>query len=113
MLLVVENHTADDMIAMSKTIKGFRAAGARVYMFDDVELPVAERDPARIRLVQLTAKRDGATIIPCRAILDAAPGHATFPAMDGIHKREPYHRIMATLWLKAILEDSATHSSAR
>ncbi len=112
-LLVVENHTPEDMAAMKAMIQGFRAAGIRVLRFDDVEWTDAELDPARIRQVTLMAKQDGAETVPSRAILNATPGHDSFPAMDGIHKTEPYHRIMAILWLKAILKNSAADSLSR
>ncbi|MEO6830235.1 MAG: hypothetical protein ABI164_10545 [Acidobacteriaceae bacterium] len=102
-LLVVENDTPEDMTAMKTMIEGLRAAGAHVLMFDDVEWPDADQAPAHVRQVMMEAKKDGAEIIPSRAILDASPDHASFPSMDGIHKTEPYHRIMAILWLKAIL----------
>jgi hypothetical protein len=102
-LLVVENRTPEDMAAMKKMIEELRATGVRVMRFDDVEWPDADQDPARVRQVMLMAKQDGAEIIPCRAILNSSPDHSSFPAMDGIHKTEPYHRIMAILWLKAIL----------
>lgn len=103
-LLVVENDNPEDMAAMKKMIEGLRAAGARVMQFDDVEWPDADQDPARVRQVTLLEKQYGAQIIPSRAILNASPQHNLFPAMDGIHKTEPYHRIMSILWLKAILQ---------
>jgi hypothetical protein len=70
-------------------------------MFDDVEdSAVPHTTPEQTAAI---AKADGVEIIPARAILDAAPDHDSFPCMDGIHKTEPYHRLMAALWLKARL----------
>ena len=104
-LLVMGNSTPADAEALKTMAAGFRAAGARVLMFDDVEDSIAFGEPSAKQTEQI-ARKAGVEIIPARAILDAAPGHASFPCMDGIHKQEPYHRLMAYLWLKAVL---ATH----
>jgi len=100
-LLVLMNRTPADVDALTTMAKGFRAAGARVLMFDDVEDPVTDQTVPQT--TALIAKAAGVEIIPARAILDAAPDHDAFPCMDGIHKTEPYHRLMAALWLKTIL----------
>jgi hypothetical protein len=55
------------------------------------------------RQIALIAGDAGVEIIPARAILDAAPNHDSFPCMDGIHEKESYRRLIAALWLKAIL----------
>jgi len=100
-LLVLMNRTPADVDALQAMAKGFRAAGARVLMFDDVEDPVANQTvPQQTALI---AQAAGVEIIPARALLDAAPDHDAFPCMDGIHKTEPYHRLMAALWLKTVL----------
>ncbi|HZL28373.1 MAG TPA: hypothetical protein VFC39_17760 [Acidobacteriaceae bacterium] len=100
-LFVLTNRTAADVDALKTMAAGFRAEGARVMMFDDVEdSEVPYTTPEQTAAI---AKAAGVEIIPARAILDAAPDHASFPCMDGIHKTEPYHRLMAALWLKAIL----------
>lgn len=104
-LMVMGNSTPADAEALKTMAAGFRAAGARVLMFDDVEDSIAFGEPSAKQTEQI-ARQAGVEIIPARAILDAAPGHASFPCMDGIHKQEPYHRLMAYLWLKAVL---ATH----
>jgi hypothetical protein len=103
-LLVLTNRTPADEEALKTMASGFRAIGARVLIFDDVE--DTNTDETRPQRTALIAKDAGVEIIPARAILDAEPNHDSFPCMDGIHKKEPYHRLMATLWLKAIL---ATH----
>ena len=89
---------------MKTMIEGLRATGARVVQFDDVEWSDADKNPARVRQLALLAKSYGAEIVPSRAILNASPEHNSFRAMDGIHMREPDHRIMSILWLKAILQ---------
>lgn len=106
-LLAAEDHSPEDTTAMKSMIQGFRAAGIRVLMFDDVEEPDADLDPAHVRRVMLLARQYGAEIIPARAALDTSPLRGSFPAMDGIHKTAPYHRLMAVLWLKAILDSQS------
>jgi hypothetical protein len=101
-LLVLGNSTPADAEALKTMAEGFRASGARVLMFDSVEDSVAFGQPPD-QQTALIARNAGVAILPARAILDAAPNHASFSCMDGIHKKEPYHRLMATLWLKAIL----------
>jgi hypothetical protein len=103
-LLAAEDHSPQDTAAMKSMIEGFRAAGIRVLKFDDVEEPDVSLDPMHVRKVMLLARQYGAEIIPARATLDASPLRNSFPAMDGMHKTAPYHRIMAILWLKAILD---------
>ena len=100
-LLVLTNRTPADEDALKTMAAGFRASGARVLIFDDVE--DTNTDETRPQRTALIAKDAGVEIIPARAILDAAPNHDSFPCMDGIHKKESYHRLMAALWLKAIL----------
>ena len=104
-LFVLGNSKPADTEALKTMAAGFRAAGARVLMFDDVEDSIAFGEPSA-KETEETARKSGVEIIPSHAILDAAPGHASFPCMDGIHKQEPYHLLMAYLWLKAVL---ATH----
>jgi hypothetical protein len=101
-LLVLTDRGPSDEEALRVMAAGFRAAGARILMFDDVEDPITPGEPIPPQTEAL-AKSLGVEILPARAILDAAPNHASFPCMDGIHKQEPYHRLMAHLWLKAIL----------
>lgn len=103
-LLAGEVATPEDFKAMQSMIEGFRAAGIRVMKFDDVEEPDVNQAPEHVQKVMLQARQAGAEIIPCREVLDASPLRSQFPAMDGIHKTAPYHRIMAVLWLKAILK---------
>ena len=101
-LLVLTDRGSADEEALKTMAKGFRATGARVLMFDDVEDPITPGEPAPPQTDAL-AKGLGVEILPARTILDAAPNHASFPCMDGIHRTEPYHRLMAYLWLKAVL----------
>jgi hypothetical protein len=102
-LLVLENKRPEDAEALKTMAAGFRAAGARVLMFDDVEDNLTPDEPTAAQ-TEVLARKAGVEIIPARAILDAAQKkEGSFTCMDGIHKKEPYHRLMAYLWLKAIL----------
>ena len=76
-------------------------AGIRALMFDDWGDP-ADRD-ATMRTRRLDAARaSGAVIVPVEARLAAAPDRSGFLSMDGIHMKEPYHRLMALAWLEAL-----------
>jgi hypothetical protein len=110
-LLVLANRTPADIEALKTMAAGFKASGARVLMFDDVE--VGGEDQALVRQADAAAKEAGVEILPARSILDAAPNHQSFPCLDGIHKTEPYHRLMAVLWLKAILRTSSQPSKRK
>ena len=48
------------------------------------------------------ARAGGAIIVPVQERLAAAPDRAGFLSMDGIHMKEPYHRLMALAWLEAV-----------
>jgi hypothetical protein len=38
-----------------------------------------------------------------KALLAAAPDRSQFLCLDGIHRKEPYHRLMAKEWLKFLI----------
>lgn len=103
-LFAGECNTQDDIDDMATMMRGFRAAGATVMQFDDVEEPEGNHPMTAKALV--VSRQLGTTIIPSKAALDSAPNRASFLAMDGEHKTEPFHRLMATLWLKTILAAS-------
>ena len=70
-------------------------------MFDDWGDP-GDRDVAmRSRRLDV-ARAGGAVIVPVQERLAAAPDRAGFLSMDGIHMKEPYHRLMALAWLEAL-----------
>lgn len=103
-LMAGECNTEADIDAMTTMMRGFRSIGAQVMQFEDVEEPEGNHPMTAKALVQ--SRQLGTTIIPSKAALDSAPNRASFLAMDGEHKTEPYHRLMATLWLKALLAAS-------
>ena len=51
---------------------------------------------------RLDASGTGITLSPVQARLAAAPDRGGFLSMDGIHMKEPYHRLMALAWLEAL-----------
>ncbi|HEY3119225.1 MAG TPA: hypothetical protein VGL15_01265, partial [Vicinamibacteria bacterium] len=101
-LLVVLNRTDEDLESFAKLGRGFRAAGARVYAFDDVHDPDTS-DPARLAKEAGIGRAAGITMVEVGALLAAAPDRARFVCLDGIHMTEPYHRLMAKEWLKLLV----------
>jgi photosystem II stability/assembly factor-like uncharacterized protein len=101
-LFVVANRTPADLAAFEKMGRGFAAAGARVYTFDNVGLPGAARpgDPARDAVA---AREAGMTVVEVERLLAAARERDRFLCLDGIHMTEPYHRLMAKEWLKLLV----------
>lgn len=100
-LFVVMNRTEADLAAFRAMGRGFRAAGATVYSFDDIREPAAGR-PGDAAKDAIAARAAGIEIVEVAALLDAAPERARFVCLDGIHMTEPYHRLMAKEWLKLL-----------
>jgi photosystem II stability/assembly factor-like uncharacterized protein len=100
-LFVVANRTDADLEAFREMGRGFKAAGATVYTFDNVRLPAAARpgDPAKDAVA---AREAGMEIVEVEALLEASPERERFLCLDGIHMTEPYHRLMAVEWLKLL-----------
>ena len=101
-LFVVAFYRDEDYAALERMTAGFRAAGVReVAIFDHLRATrhntVYEESENAMRKV---AQRAGLTIVETRRVLDAAPNMDLFPTLDGIHMTEPYHRLMAVLWLR-------------
>ena len=82
--------------------EGFVAAGARVFVFDDVHDPDAA-DPAKLLKEAAVAREAGITVIEVGRVLAASPDRSRFLCLDHIHMTEPYHRLMAKEWLKALV----------
>jgi hypothetical protein len=79
--------------------EGFRAAGIKTYMFDEVHDPASVRSGTVERAVKVAGDA-GIEVIEVGRILAASPERAEFVCLDGIHMKEPYHRLMAKEWLK-------------
>ena len=104
-LLVLANRTDEDRADLRKMADGFTRAGARVLMFDDLLDP----DDSHAERVQanLAAARDaGIEIIEVSSILNSSLERERFSCLDHIHMTEPYHRLLAKQWLKALLDSA-------
>jgi hypothetical protein len=86
--------------------KGFRDAGARVLMFDNI-LGRDDADSDRLRANLAAARDAGVDIIDVSRILNTSPDRDRFLSLDHIHMTEPYHRLMAKQWLKALIEGAS------
>lgn len=103
-LFVVINRTDQDFEDLRTMAQGFRSAGARVVMFDDVHDPDAT-DPLAHKRESDIAQQTGMEIATVSPILAASPDHSRFLCLDHIHMTEPYHRLMAKQWLKVIVKE--------
>ena len=97
-LLVLMNRTDEDFDALRTMGQGFRAAGARVVIFDDL-LDSQARDRAMLARQHEVARAAGITILEVGRVLEASPDRGRFLCLDGIHMTEPYHRLLAKEWL--------------
>jgi hypothetical protein len=101
-LFVSLNRTEDDLAALRTMGRGFKSAGARVVMFDDVHDPDAS-DPKALQREAAVAHESGIEVETVSPILAASPDRKHFSCLDHIHMTEPYHRLMAKQWVKVIL----------
>jgi photosystem II stability/assembly factor-like uncharacterized protein len=97
-LLVLMNRTDEDFDALRTMGQGFKAAGARVVMFDNL-LDSQARDQAMLARQHEVARAAGITIVEVGRVLEASPDRERFLCLDGIHMTEPYHRLLAKEWL--------------
>ena len=91
--------TDEDYDALKQLGDGFRAAGIKTYMFDEVHDPAAVK-PGTVERALKVAGDAGIEVIEVGGILAASPDRARFICLDGMHMTEPYHRLMAKEWLK-------------
>ena len=101
-LLVVMIRTDEDYDALKQMGQGFRAAGIKAYMFDEVHDPAAVT-PGTVERARKSAEESGIAVIEVGEILANSPDRAKFICLDGIHMTEPYHRLMAKEWLKYLV----------
>ena len=101
-LLVVLNRTDQDLEDLRTMGRGFTAAGARVFVFDDVHDPDAA-DPAKLQKEWAAARESGIVVVEVGKVLAASPDRSRFSCLDKIHMTEPYHRLMAKEWLKLLV----------
>jgi hypothetical protein len=98
-LLVVLTRNEEDYGALEQMGAGFRKAGIRCFVFDNIHDPEA-RNPETVARFNQAARDAGMGVIEVDHVLSSAPERDQFVCLDGIHMREPYHRLMAKEWLK-------------
>jgi len=101
-LLVVAVRGDEDLAAIKQMGEGFAREGIRSFIFDDIGDP-ASRNSAMLDRFHQAALSAGFSIIEVKALLATAPDRSQFLCLDGIHMKEPYHRLMAKEWLKFLI----------
>lgn len=103
-LLVIANRGTNDPPALETMVAGFVAQGVKVAMFENIygDLRPDSRFYWEPKLLRGLAQKTGMDLIPCEQAIDTAPERSRFLSLDGIHMTEPYHRLMARLWLSAL-----------
>jgi heparin/heparan-sulfate lyase len=109
-LLVVMTRTDDDYESLKQMGQGFRAAGIKPYMFDEVHDPAAVT-PGTVERARKSADESGIEVIEVGQTLANSPERAKFICLDGIHMTEPYHRLMAKEWLKYLADGKREHAA--
>jgi hypothetical protein len=102
-LLALANRTDQDRIDLRKMAEGLRATGTQVLMFDSL-FSNDDSDADRQQTTLAAAHDAGIEIIEVSSILRSSPDRERFSCLDHIHMTEPYHRLMAKQWLKALLD---------
>lgn len=100
-LFVVVLRGDDDDAALREMAAGLGAAGAEVYCFDTIRDP--SEDARTDTFGEERAREFGLEVIEVGAVLAASPHRREFVCLDGVHMREPYHRLMAREWLKFLV----------
>src|SRR5262249_5313288 len=103
-LLVVMTRTDEDYEVLKQLGEDFPKARIKAYMLDEVHDPAAVQ-PGTVDRALNAAEAGGIKVIPVGDALATAPDRANFICLDGIHMKEPYHRLMARLWLKYLANE--------
>jgi len=98
-MFVVMTRADEDYVALKQMGDGFRQAGIKAYMFDEVHDP-ADVTPGTVERARKTAEEANIEVVEVGSILASSPDRPRFICLDGIHMTEPYHRLMAKEWLK-------------
>ena len=101
-LLVVLMRRDEDYEALERMGEGFRKAGSKCFVFDNIHDPEASKPEFASRFVS-AARSAGFTVIEVDKVLSNAPDRDRFVCLDAIHMTEPYHRLMAREWLKFLV----------
>jgi len=72
-------------------------------MFDNI-FNNDDSDNEQLKANLAVARGEGIEVINVSSILNSSPDRDHFLCLDHIHMTEPYHRLMAKQWLKALLE---------
>ena len=111
-LLVVMTRTNEDYDALKQLGEGFGAKRIKTYMFDEVHDP-ASVQPGTVERAVKVARSAGIEVIEVGKVLQSAPDRASFVCLDGIHMKEPYHRLMAKQWLKFLAAEQQLRAETR
>ena len=112
-LIVVANKGPKDPPALERMTAGFAAQGIEVMMPDTIYdgLTVDTKyywEPDALREI---ARKTGIVLLPSGAVIDASPDKDRLVSLDHVHMTEPYHRLMARIWLR-FLTAPQTESAA-
>lgn len=109
-LFAVAIRSPEDVAALKRMTAGLTGAGAVVHVFDSL------MDPSEDAGLNLFTKDQepewGFRVIAVREHLSASPDRETFLCLDGIHMTEPYHRLMAREWLRALIGGEPSRAGA-
>jgi hypothetical protein len=81
-------------------------------MFDEVLDPTSVT-PGTVERAVRVAQSAGIEVIEVGNRLQSAPDRASFVCLDGIHMKEPYHRLMAKEWLKFLASEPQSSGETR
>jgi hypothetical protein len=98
-LMVVMTRRDEDYATLKEMGLAFAKAHAQCIVFDNIHDPEAT-DPQVVARFNETARAAGMTIIEVDKLLSSAADRNQFVCLDGIHMREPYHRLMAREWFR-------------
>jgi hypothetical protein len=109
-LFAVAIRSPEDLAALKEMTAGFAASGALIHVFDSLMDPSEDEG-----LNQFGPEQElewGFRVIPVRETLRNSPEKGKFLCLDGIHMTEPYHRLMAQVWLEALIRGGSQAAGA-
>jgi hypothetical protein len=102
-LIVVVIRSDADAAAMEEMTRRLTAAGAKVACFDQLhpdKTSWVNPDPAKLD----AAVKAGLAIIPVADLISTHPDRSKFICLDGVHMTDPWHKMMAAVWVKWVVE---------
>lgn len=102
---IVTTTRAEDQAALAEMIAAVKKSGRRAVVFDAIDFydPYDHRE--HVARAAVTAAREaGAEVIEVQQAFDRANAglRSRYLSLDGVHMTEPYHRFMATEWLRVL-----------